>query len=98
MNEAEGRERPTEVAPDETAGTSARGERNRALIERALAGDEAAMEALVVENAGLVRSLALRFCGRGTELEDLIQIGTIGMIKARRVTSIPLNLNSGKAL
>lgn len=61
-----------------------RGERNRTLIVRAQAGEDAAMEALVIENAGLVRSLAQRFCGRGTELEDLIQIGTIGMIKAVR--------------
>lgn len=61
-----------------------RGERNRTLIALAQAGDDTAMETLVVENAGLVRSLAQRFCGRGTELEDLIQIGTIGMIKAIR--------------
>ena len=65
-----------------------RGERNRALIARAQAGDDSAMEALVVENAGLVRSLAQRFCGRGTELEDLMQIGTIGMIKAIRSFSL----------
>ena len=65
-----------------------RGERNRALIAAAQAGDDSAMEALVVENAGLVRSLAQRFCGRGTELEDLMQIGTIGMIKAIRSFSL----------
>ncbi|MBQ7397654.1 MAG: sigma-70 family RNA polymerase sigma factor, partial [Clostridia bacterium] len=46
------------------------------------------MEQLVIENAGLVRSLAQRFCGRGTEFEDLIQIGTIGMIKAVRSFSL----------
>lgn len=63
-------------------------ERNRRLIEQAQAGDEGAMEALVVENAGLVRSLAQRFLGRGTEFEDLIQIGTIGMIKAVRSFSL----------
>ena len=61
-----------------------RNERNRALITAAHNEDERAMETLVVENAGLVRSLALRFCGRGTEYEDLIQIGTIGLIKAIR--------------
>lgn len=63
-------------------------ERNRDLIERAQRGDEQAMEVLVVENAGLVRSLAQRFLGRGTEFEDLIQIGTIGMIKAIRSFSL----------
>ena len=67
-----------------TAAGRTRGDRNRALIALAQEGDDAAMELLVVENTGLVRSLAQRFCGRGTELEDLIQIGTIGMIKAIR--------------
>ncbi len=65
----------------------ARSERNRALIAAAQtegAAADAALETLVIENAGLVRSLAQRFCGRGTEFEDLIQIGTIGMIKAVR--------------
>ena len=57
---------------------------NTQLILRAQAGDEAAMEELVVLNMGLVRSLAIRFRDRGTEMEDLIQIGTIGMIKAIR--------------
>jgi RNA polymerase sporulation-specific sigma factor len=69
-------------------GDSARNERNRALIACVQTGteveSEAALEVLVRENLGLVRSLALRFCGRGTEYEDLIQIGTIGMIKAIR--------------
>ena len=73
-----------QIATDTESGAQERGERNRALIIRAQEGDEAAMETLVIENAGLVRSLAQRFCGRGTELEDLVQIGTIGMIKAIR--------------
>jgi len=47
-------------------------------------GDASALAALVQDNMGLVKSLALRFRDRGTELEDLIQIGTIGLIKAIR--------------
>lgn len=39
-------------------------------------------EVLIESNLGLVRHVAKRFAGRGTELEDLIQIGTIGLIKA----------------
>lgn len=58
--------------------------RNRILLERFRSGDPSAEEALVRENAGLVRSVALRFMGRGTEYDDLMQIGTIGMIKAIR--------------
>ncbi len=57
---------------------------NTRLIEQAQAGDDAAMERLILLNMGLVRSLAVRFKDRGTEMEDLIQIGTIGMIKAVR--------------
>ena len=56
--------------------------RNIELIRRAQSGDETAMERLVVDNMGLVRSLAVKFRDRGTELEDLNQIGTMGMIKA----------------
>ncbi|MBR4032684.1 MAG: sigma-70 family RNA polymerase sigma factor [Clostridia bacterium] len=58
--------------------------RNRELIRRAQAGDEDAAETLIVENTALVKSIALKFRDRGTEFEDLMQIGTIGMIKAIR--------------
>ena len=48
----------------------------------------AATEALLCENMGLVRNAALRFRDRGTEYEDLIQIGTIGMLRAIRTFDI----------
>ena len=54
---------------------------------------EAATEALIVENMGLVRTAALRFCERGIEYEDLVQIGTIGMLRAIR----PFDLSRGTA-
>lgn len=57
-------------------------QRNRELVLRAQSGDESAAELLVIENTALVKSLALKFRDRGTELEDLIQIGMIGMLKA----------------
>lgn len=57
---------------------------NIELVEQAQAGDETAMEHLIQQNSGLVRSIALRFRDRGTEFEDLMQIGMIGMIKAIR--------------
>lgn len=44
----------------------------------------AATERLLEENRGLVKKIALRFCDRGVELDDLMQIGSIGMIKAIR--------------
>ena len=55
---------------------------NIALIAKAQSGDEAAMERLVLDNMGLVRTVAVKFRDRGTEFEDLMQIGTMGMIKA----------------
>ena len=58
--------------------------RNRELISLAQSGDESATETLIVENVALVKSIALKFRDRGTEFEDLMQIGTIGMIKAIR--------------
>ena len=53
-------------------------------LSRAKEGDSVAMEAVVGTNLGLVKSIALRFLGRGAELEDLIQIGSVGMLKAIR--------------
>lgn len=59
-------------------------DRNHAYLERIALGDEEALDVLVRENMGLVRSIALRFRDRGTEYEDLLQIGVIGMIKAAK--------------
>ncbi len=53
-------------------------------IRMAKDGNSVAMETVVSTNLGLVKSIALRFTGRGVELEDLIQIGTVGMLKAIR--------------
>lgn len=56
--------------------------RQEELIARAKAGDREASEALVQENAGLIWSVARRFVGRGTETEDLYQLGCLGFLKA----------------
>lgn len=52
------------------------------LIRLAHEGDQTAREQLVLDNVGLVWSIVRRFAGRGHELEDLYQIGCIGLIKA----------------
>lgn len=52
------------------------------LIERSHHGDKRAREQLVEENMGLVWSIVKRFSGRGTDMEDLFQIGAMGLIKA----------------
>lgn len=53
-----------------------------ALLVRAHEGDKAARDQLVQDNLGLVWSIVRRFSGRGQELEDLFQIGVIGLMKA----------------
>ena len=53
-----------------------------ALIRLAQAGDKEACETLVAENTGLIWSVARRFMGRGTESEDLYQLGCLGFLKA----------------
>lgn len=52
------------------------------LIEKAQNGDKQASEQLVSENAGLIWSVAKRYFGRGTDPEDLFQLGCMGFLKA----------------
>lgn len=63
-------------------------ERNTELLMRLQAGETEAEAMLVEENMGLVRTVARKFLERGTEYEDLIQIGTLGMVKAIRSFSL----------
>ena len=58
-------------------------ERTRELFERLRnEHDETAREQLVVNHLNLVRYLASKFKNRGEPIEDLVQVGTIGLIKA----------------
>ena len=52
------------------------------LLKRAHQGDKTARDQLVHSNIGLVWSIVRRFANRGYELEDLFQIGSIGLLKA----------------
>ena len=52
------------------------------LIARCQAGDQEAKEIILNENTGLIWSVVRRFTGRGTEPEDLYQLGCLGFIKA----------------
>ena len=56
--------------------------RTEELISRAQQGDEGAMGALVEENSGLIWAVTRRYLGRGTEAEDLYQLGCLGFLKA----------------
>lgn len=56
--------------------------RTEELITRSQSGDQDAKETLLAENTGLIWSVAKRFIGRGTEADDLYQLGCLGFIKA----------------
>lgn len=57
-------------------------DQTRELLRRAKEGDKEAKDRLVKENTGLVWNAVRGFHGRGYELEDLFQIGCIGLIKS----------------
>ena len=54
------------------------------LLRKSKEGDEEAQNRLVECNAGLVKSLAIKFINRGVDYEELYQIGCIGLVKAIR--------------
>ncbi len=52
------------------------------LIKAAQSGDDDAKETLIVRNTALVKSIVKKFLNRGVEFEDLMQIGSLGLVKA----------------
>ena len=57
-------------------------ERTFELIRQSQAGEKQAKEQLITMHSGLIWNVVRRFKGRGVELEDLYQIGAIGLIRA----------------
>jgi RNA polymerase sporulation-specific sigma factor len=57
-------------------------ERTFELIRKSQAGEMQAKEQLIIIHSGLIWNVVRRFIGRGVELEDLYQIGAIGLIRA----------------
>ena len=57
-------------------------EEERAVLERIEQGDESERETLIVHNLRLVVYISRKFENTGIGIEDLISIGTIGLIKA----------------
>ncbi len=81
------RERIGEHAEEQAKAQGGEYAENRELIRIAQSNTEdaqTAAERLLIINRGLVRSIAIRFRDRGLELDDLMQIGTIGLLKAVR--------------
>ena len=62
------------------------------LLIRAQQGDRAARDALVEGNLRLVLSVLQRFSGRGESMDDLFQVGCIGLIKAIENFDVNLGL------
>ena len=52
------------------------------LIKAAQRGDEEAKETMIVRNTALVKSIIKKFLNRGVEFDDLMQIGSLGLVKA----------------
>ncbi len=52
------------------------------LIEAAKGGDNTASEKLIIENMPLIKSVVRRYAGKNTEYEDLLQLGSMGLLKA----------------
>jgi RNA polymerase primary sigma factor len=57
-------------------------EQEYALVRRARKGDERARETLAVSNLAFVVSVAKKFAHRGARLDDLVQEGNVGLMKA----------------
>jgi RNA polymerase sigma-B factor len=69
------------MTPEDLMYTSER--RDDALLRRYhRTGDTAARDELVEHGLPLVRSLARRYAGRGEHLDDLVQVGCVGLLKA----------------
>ena len=62
------------------------------LIQQAQSGKQQAKEKLISENTGLIWSIVKRFQGRGYDLEDLYQIGAIGLLKCIEKFDVTMNL------
>lgn len=69
---SQGNSLPSPLAPDEEAET----------VRKFLAGDEEARLSLIEHNLRLVVYIAKRFDNTGVDMDDLVSIGTIGLIKA----------------
>ncbi len=67
-------------------------ERMKALLEQAHAGDDGARRELIQGNLRLVLSVIQRFHNRGESMDDLFQVGCIGLMKGLDNFDLSLNV------
>ncbi len=57
-------------------------EKTSDLIQKSKDGDKDALDELIVENTPLVKSVVRRYSGKNVEYDDLMQLGSMGLLKA----------------
>lgn len=62
--------------------------KSRALHRRAQAGDQAAITEILLANRGLVGTYAWKYCGPENDVQDLMQMGDLGMLRAIQLFKI----------
>ena len=67
-------------------------EEKKALFDKILKGDEEALKEYVYGNLRLVLSVVQRFSNRGEYMDDLFQVGCIGLIKAVKNFDVTQNV------
>ena len=68
------------------------GEKEHECLEKLESGDTKARELLIVHNLRLVVYIAKKFESTGVQIEDLISIGTLGLIKAVNTFRLSKNI------
>ncbi len=66
---------------------------NTMLLELAHRGSKEAEEKLISDNKPLVMSIAKRFLGRGLDIDDIFQLGCVGLLKAIRKFDCSYNVS-----
>ena len=69
-----------------------KGQQEKEIIEKAVSGDQKARDLLIEHNLRLVVFLAKKYENTGVDLEDLVSIGTIGLIKGVNTYKLDKNI------
>lgn len=73
---------PATAEPDPASGTHPTRREQTMLARQARQGDAPSRDAMILRNQRLVQAIAQQYAGRGLDLEDLVQEGMVGLIRA----------------